>query len=547
MQDCRKLTIRQKIGQTMIMLPNRKLELELGGGSLKAYFERYPITGYFMGWKLFDGVPKEQHAEHVRKSVREYQAASELPLLFQEDYENGVGLPGMTTMPKLMSLGAANSEELASAYGRHNAREAWSVGVKWVLNPVADLNINPANPIVNTRCISDEPNLASRLLARVISGIQENHVAATAKHFPGDGVDSRDQHLCTTCNSLSMEEWRCQHGKVFQALIDAGVMSIMPGHITLPAYQGPKGEYIDGFHPPATLSKALLTDLLKGEMGFNGVVVSDAMMMGGFRGYYASRIEGEIRSFLAGVDVMLWPSYEFMDEVERRINRGEIPMSRLDDAVSRVWEMKRKLGLLEPDRQLVRDMSPAEKAEAARDSRRICEAAVTLVRDRKQALPLKPGKDRKILIVGVVPGSRKGGDGGFSRLEHLKAELEKRGFSVDIRHNILYETDYWESDLTERYDRIIVAVMRVTHEPYGPLLFWDDEAQSVWGINAMPKDKIIIVSLGSPYLANTYFERVDICINAYSRDEATLTALARTLTGEIAFKGLSPVRLTQSA
>ena len=546
MRDYRKLTLRQKIGQTMIMLPNRKLERELGGGSLDAYFQRYPVTGYFMGWKLFDGVPREQHADHIRESVREYQTASELPLLFQEDYENGVGLPGMTPMPKLMALGAANSETLAFAYGRNNARESWSVGVKWVLNPVADLNLNLANPIVNTRGIADDPELASRLLAQVVRGIQENHVAATAKHFPGDGVDARDQHLCTTCNALSIEAWHRLHGRVFQTLIDTGVMAIMPGHITLPAYQGPKGEYLDGFHPPATLSKALLTDLLKGEMGFKGVIVSDAMMMGGFRGYYASQIEGEIQSFLAGVDVLLWPSYDFMDEVERRINRGEIPMSRLDDAVSRVWEMKRKLGLFEPSRQLVREMSPAEKAEAAGDSRRICEAAVTLVRDRKQALPLKPGKDRKILIVGVVASSRKGGDGGFSRLGHLKAEFERRGFSVDIQHNILYETDYWESDLTERYDRIIVVVIRVTHEPFGPLLFWDDEAQSVWGINAMPKDKIIVVSLGCPYLVDTYFERVGTCINAYSRDDATLTALVRALTGEIPFTGVSPVGLARS-
>lgn len=544
MHDFRKLTLRQKIGQTMIMLPNRKLELELGGGSLRAYFERYPVSGYYMGWKLFDGVPVERYTEHVRQSVREYQGVSALPLLFQEDYENGVGLPGMTPMPKLMALGAAHSEELAGAYGRHLARQAWSVGVKWMLNPVADLNLNPANPIVNTRGIADDPELATRLLVQVISGIQENRVAATAKHFPGDGVDARDQHLCTTSNTLSMDAWWRQHGRVFQTLIDAGVMAIMPGHITLPAYQGPRGETIDGFHPPATLSKALLTDLLKGEMRFTGVIVSDAMMMGGFRGYYDSQLEGEIQSFLAGVDAMLWPSYAFMDEVERRINRGEIPMARLDDAAGRVWEMKRKLGLFEPDRLLIRDMSPAEKTAAAADTRRICEAAITLVRDRKQALPITPDKDRKVLIVGVVPKSRKGGDGGFSRLEHLKTELEQCGFAVDLQHNILYETDYWESDLTDRYDRIIVAVMRVTHEPFGPLLFWDDEAQSVWGINAMHKEKIIVVSLGSPYLADTYFERVGACINAYSRDEATLAALAKALTGEIAFKGVSPVRLT---
>ena len=539
----KELTLRQKIGQTMIMLPNRKLELELGGGSLEKYFERYPISGYFMGWKLFDGVPHEQWTDHVRRSVREYQAASALPLLFQEDYECGVNLPGMTTMPMLMSVGAANSEKLAYAYGKHNAKEARSVGVHWVLNPIADLTLNPMDPLICTRAISDDADRALRLLIRQIAGIQENGAAATAKTFPGDGADHRDQHLCTTCNPLPLPDWWRTYGKVFQAVIDAGVMAIMPGHFTLPAYQKTKNEYLDGLHPPATLSKALLTDLLKGEMGFKGVIVSDAMLMGGFRGWYPTQIEGEIQSFLAGMDAMLWPSYEFMDEVEARIRRGDIPLERLDDAVSRVWEMKRKLGLLDPERILIRDMTSDEKQEAAADSRRITEHALTLVRDRQHALPLDPAKDKKLLVIGVVPRSRKGGDGGFSRLSHFKHELEQRGFTVDLQHNILYETDGWQSDLPEHYDRIIVLAIRQTHQPYGPLLFWDDEAQSVWGINAMPKDKIIVVSMGNPHLLEEYFERVNTCINAYSYDESTQSAVVRALLGEIPFAGSSPVSL----
>ena len=214
--DWKTLTLRQKIGQTMIMLPNRKLELELGGDSLETYFERYPIV---------------------------------------------------------------------------------------------DLNLNPMDPLICTRAIAGDADRAVRLLTRQIIGIQENGGAATAKTFPGDGADHRDQHLCTTCNPLSMVDWWRTYGKVFQSAIDAGVMSIMPGHFTLPAYQKVKNESIDGFHPPATLSKALQTDLLKREMGFKGVIVSDSMMMGGFRGYYPTQMEGEIQSFLAGTDAMLWPAY----------------------------------------------------------------------------------------------------------------------------------------------------------------------------------------------------------------------------------------------
>lgn len=537
------LTLRQKIGQIMLMLPDRKKELELGNGSLKEYFKRYPVSGYFMGWKLYDGVAYEDRFRHIRKACQEYQDASELPLIFQEDYESGVDMAGMTSFPNEMTLGASNSPELTYAYGKAVALESRSVGVNWVLHPVADLNLNPFNPITNVRSISDDPELAIRLLSQQIKGLQQNGVAATIKHFPGDGVDFRDQHLLTTCNSLSMEDWKQKHGKVFKALIDSGVACIMPGHITLPAYQKEK---INGMYPPATLSRELLTGLLKGELGFKGVIVSDAMVMGGFRGWYPNELEGEIQSFLAGVDVLLWPSYAFMDTVEARINRGEIPIERLNDAVRRTWALKERFGLLSKNRVLVRDMSTQEKTEASHSSKTICERAVTLVRDRKNALPLNPSKDKKILVVAVTPLSRKGGDLHLKRLESFAGLLRAKGYNVDFRHNLLYETQGWTEDAPARYDRIIIAVARFSHAPFGPLQLWDDEAQTVWAVNAMPKEKIIVVNFGNPYLVNEYFERVNTCINAYSDVPVMQEAVLSALTGSIKITGQSPVNIKLS-
>jgi len=534
------LTVRQKIGQIMLMLPDRKKELELGNGSLKEYFKRYPVTGYFMGWKLFDGVANEDRFIHIRKACREYQEASELPLIFQEDYESGVGIAGMTSFPNEMTLGAANSPALALAYGKAIALESRLVGVNWVLHPVADLNLNPFNPITNVRSISDDPDKAIRLLSSQIQGLQQNGVAATIKHFPGDGVDFRDQHLTTTCNSLTMEIWKQKHGKVFKALIDSGVACIMPGHITLPAYQKEK---INGMFPPATLSKELLTGLLKGELGFRGVIISDAMVMGGFRGWYPNELESEIQSFLAGVDVLLWPSYTFMDTVEARINRGEIPMERLNDAVRRSWALKERFGLMSEKRELVRDMSQQEKQEAQKTAATICEKAVTLVRDRNKALPLKLLKDKKILVVGVTPISRKGGDLHLKLLEAFAGLLRTNGFEVDFRHNILYETQGWMEDAPSKYDRIIIAVSRNPHSPFGTLQLYDDEAQTAWCVNAMPKDKIIVVNFGNPYNTNEYFERVNTCINAYSDSPVMQEAVFSALTGALEITGESPIDL----
>lgn len=534
------LTVRQKIGQTMLMLPDRSLELKMGDGSLNKVFDRYPIGGFFMGWKLFDGVPEADRQSHIAKVEHQYQSASRLPLIFQQDYERGVSLPGMTTFPNEMTLGAANSPTLAYDFGKSIALQARSVGVRWVLNPVADLNLNPFNPIVNIRGISDDPDKAIHLLCRQIQGLQDNGVAATIKHFPGDGVDYRDQHLLTSCNSLSLEKWRQYHGKVFQALIDDGVAAIMPGHISFPAYEKEK---INGFSPPATLSKELLTDLLKGKMRFKGVIVSDAMVMGGFRGWFSNDMEGQIQSFKAGVDVLLWPDYGYLDEMEKRIKSGEVPMNRLDDAVRRIWVLKERFGILQRNQPAIKTMTTQEAAFTVTTARTICEHAITLVRDKNGVLPLNPTKDKKILLVAVVPISRKGGDGGLENLKLLKTLLEKRGFETDFQHNILYETQGWQESATTNYDRIIFVVVRTPHNPFGPLQLYDDEAQSAWAISAMPQAKVIVVSMGSPYIGTEYCERVDTYINAYSNDETMQEALIKALTGEIRFYGTSPVNL----
>ena len=241
------LSLREKIGQVMLMLPDRKLEMELGGGSLESYFERYPVSGFFMGWKLFDGVKPEDKVAVQRLRTLEYAKASKIPLFFQEDYESGISMPGMTSFPNMMVLGAANSEQLAYDYGKAVNLETRSLGINYVLHPIVDLNQNPFNPLINVRSISDDPGKAIKLLSQQIKAIQDLKVAATIKTFPGDGVDYRDQHLVTGVNPYTMEQWWNNHGKVFQTLIDIGAKSVMPAHITLPAYQKEK---INGYSLP---------------------------------------------------------------------------------------------------------------------------------------------------------------------------------------------------------------------------------------------------------------------------------------------------------
>ncbi|MCL6458917.1 MAG: hypothetical protein K6T85_13000, partial [Gorillibacterium sp.] len=395
------LTLREKIGQTVVLLSSRTKEKELCG-DLEGFLERYPVGGFFVGAEIIKDVMTSNDFTQVKEATEQYKAATRIPLVFASDMENGCGsmIPGLTKMPFAMALGAARSEQLAYDYGKATALEAKLAGVNWTFSPVADLNLNRFNPITCIRAISDKPEWAIPLLKALVRGMQDHGLAGTAKHFPGDGCDYRDQHMMTTRNPLSREEWMKQHGAVFQALIDHGLMSIMTGHISLPSFQDnmePGSRYL-----PATLSHELTDKLLKQKMGFSGVVVSDALIMGGYLKWFP-RDASYLKSLQAGTDMMLWPELSYFDTMERAIETGELPMKRLDDAVSRILRMKDQLGLLEQAKLASSNASPElERIEIAafaeRTANAVAEQGLTLLRDEQQLLPLDPAHIRKVLL-----------------------------------------------------------------------------------------------------------------------------------------------------
>lgn len=530
MMDWKNLTLRQKIGQTVVLLGEPEKEIKRYG-SLEAFLDRYPVGGFFIGGQII--MEDNAGAENCARMVDEYAKASRIPLLFASDMENGCGsmVKGLTQFPYLMALGAARSKELAYAYGKSTALEARSVGIQWTFSPVADLNTNPVNPLTNIRALSDDPVLAVELLAMVVKGMQDHGLAAGAKHFPGDGIDSRDQHMVTTCNSLSCEDWRRMHGAVFQALIHEGVWSIMTGHICLPAFQK---QAIGGRFPPATLSSELTTGLLKQEMGFSGVVVSDALVMGGFLGWY-EKVQSYVESMKAGTDMLLWPDLAYFDAMEKAVLSGEISMERLDDAVSRAWEMKRKLGLFEKKQPLFRGMDHAERIYVQKSVQEVAEKSITLVRDRRKMLPLGQERIRKVLLVAVTHH-----DPAFTELAFLKQELEDRGMEVVMERNIFIDKLEQEQ---AAYDLILYAIYTRPHHPMGPLTFYREVAGTVWASYSCAREKSVTVSFGSPYHATDYFEAADVFISTYSIAPASQRALVKAIFGDIPFEGTCPVIL----
>lgn len=512
------MTLEEKILQTVVIRVNKDNFVSDKVGA-----------AFFFGEIITDA--DEMGLDAARKILAEYIDNADIPILITSDFENGCGsmLNGLTPLPYLMSLGATNSEKLAYDYGKATALEAKSVGANWSFSPVCDLNINKRNPLVNVRGLTDDVNLAVKLLPQVIKGMQDNGLAACAKHFPGDGLDWRDQHIVTTNNTLSVDEWKKKSGKVFEEVIKSGVYSVMCGHITFPAYQ--KEVFENGMKLPATLSHELVTNLLKNEMGFKGIVVTDALGMGGFNGWYKTADTAQIESFKAGCDMMLWPSENYVKNMTEAIENGYIPMSRLDDAVERILTVKEKMGLFKKDNHAIK-LSKEDREFVKKTQKSVAAKSITLMRDKANIFPLTTEKYKKIAVIPITHHQP-----AFAEGELLARLLNEKGFDAEYLKDGIKKTE------TGCYDLILYALFSRPFRPIGFLDFHSTEAQKVAVSLQSAVDRTAVVSFGSPYFMNQYFERALTYVNAYSMLSPSVEAFVSAATGETEFSSFSPVDL----
>ncbi len=485
--------------------------------------------GIFVGGEIIKNA--DNNVDSLAQYVTELQNSVKSPLLVAGDLEAGCGeaISGLTRLTSLMGLGAANSPELAYSYGLITGKEARSIGMNWAFAPVVDLNVNPHSSVVSIRSIGDNPQKAIPLLKEVIKGMQDGGIAACIKHFPGDGVDWRDQHVTASCNSLSQEEYMKLHGRAFAELCQEAY-TVMAGHISLPAFQK---ERLDGCCPPATLSEELLVNLLRKEMGFKGLVVSDALEMGGFLGWNGSNRESEVIAFKNGCDMMLWPHEHYVADVLSAVENGFISEKRVDEAFERIEELKQKLGLY--DNKYSVPLTAAEKSEIQRAQKEIYESSIVLECDKTNQLPL--GKETEKIAVIPVRYT----DTFTDCTDTVIKELEKRGFKVQLY------TDVWVHNIKEicdANDKLLFLLFSKPHRPNGPVDFsgWDDVSR-VWAALNCGREKTLVAGFGSPYYKNQYFERANTYINAYNSDKLSAEYAVKAMTGEIDFKGVSPVEL----
>jgi len=531
------LSVREKIGQTMVIVAEYENNIN-NYGSIENMIKNYPVAGVFIpSWRFGNHQPESEIVSNIQKCIQEYEDASRFPLFITEDFERGVGsvYKGYTDMPVEMSLGAANNAKLCTAYGNTTAKEASTLGVNWLLHPCVDLNMNPLQNLVVERSISDDAQRAIPLLKAQMEGMKKHGTIPTIKHFPGDGSTMKNQHLITSDNNLSMKDWNASYGTLFQNLINDGAPCIMVGHIRFPAYQTKK---LKGLLPPASLSDELMVGLLKEKMKFNGVIMSDALNMGGCGGYYPTILETAIECFKAGVDIVLWPDLAYMDSIEARINRNEIPMSRLNDAVERIWGVREKFNLLKKKENLYYELSNNDKSKIKDDINKVAQKAITLVSDTKNEIPIKADKVKKIAIINISHNDM------TDRLAYTKTLLEEKGFEVaEIIHNPNLYQWQWRLPEFEQYNKVIVAFENRYLAPIGSAMLKDAEAMGIWTANMIPFEKIIAISYSNPYYVNYYLDYAAIKINAYSLDKFSQKAVVDALTGEIPFTGSTPVVL----
>lgn len=518
-----KMSVREKLGQMVC----ERAKTIFDGGALPDYMAKYPIGSAFVGAEIIDLT--RDSLEDVRNKCAKLRAVArpEQALLLCGDFEHGAGcvINSFTRFPNPLALGAARDPDLAYAEGEAIALESGSLGVRWAFAPVADLNLNINNQPTNHRAFGDDPDYALPLLKAYIRGMQDHDFAACAKHFPGDGTDDRNQHNVTSLNTLSLPDWRKLHGRVFKELIDDGVLSIMIGHIGFPAYEPADAR---GMFRPATVSRRLMTDLLRGELEFEGIIVTDALSMCGFCSYadYEQRM---LDCFNGGADIFLWPDApRFFDLILKALSDGRASMERLEESARRVLEFKAHLGVEENrvPAPLSEDAVARHRAAAAQ----VAAKSVTLLRNRKNLVPLKVKPGDKVL---------------FLKSEHMPDRMKTERFAVFFKafekRGAAITVDKFENfgnyrEQLEQYALVVLMEHVTTMNANGCIR----ALGPIWPFMAHTYERKICISFGTPYFLHDVAS-ADTYINAYCNSEATQVALAQALFGEIPFTGVSPV------
>ena len=556
----RKLSTEEKVGQ-LFMVWARAQFLNNDSDTfaqLRDTMDKYHVGGFAMTVPVDGPFLIKSEPYEAAMLLNHLQAESKLPLLFAADFERGLTmrLNGPTIFPHAMAFGAAGKPEYAEAFGRITANEARAIGIHWNFFPVADVNSNPVNPVINTRSFGENPQQVGTLVAAYIKGAHEGGMLTTAKHFPGHGDTASDSHLGVARVNGDMAHLNSIELPPFEKAISAGVDSIMVAHVTVPALEPDPNRV-------ATTSTRVVTDLLKNQLKFEGIVTTDALDMAGLTRLYAADVgRAAVEAFKAGNDLLLIPadleaSYRAM---LKAVESGEIPQTRLDASVLKLLKAKASLGLNKA--KLVDVAGVAKEVGKPQNmlaGQQVADDAVTLLRDNGKVLPLK------------AVGTAKTGLP-YMTTEETRNRLVVIVFSEDVRMsagrmfdrqlrgrvpdaNVLFVDPRIAAGMSDEILRAVdqseavVAAVYATPTPGSTknlVAVADATGTLLNAILDRAAPKAVVVAMGNPYVA-TDFPKIDNYLCTFSNETVSEFSAVKALFGEIPIRGHVPVSIPNVA
>jgi beta-N-acetylhexosaminidase len=532
----KKMTLEEKVGQLFVtyaygqtadttnaadVASNQK---ELGVANGKELIDKYHLGGviYFAWSNNVANPPQIAGLSNGLQRVATSQRMR-IPLLIATDQEHGVVTrvgPPATQLPGSMALGAGRSVANAYDAAQISGKELRAIGINQDFAPDADVNVNAQNPVIGVRSFGSDPTLVSSMVSATVAGYQDANVSATAKHFPGHGDTATDSHFGVPIINHSRAEWSSIDAPPFRAAIKRGIDTIMTAHIVVPALD-PSGD-------PATLSKPIITDTLRGELGYDGVVITDALTMQGVRdGFGDDRIP--VLALKAGVDQLLMPAPGKLDiaynAVLDAVASGELTEKRIDKSVYRVLRLKMKRGLFEKKNVFVDESKVGSRVGTAAhqaQAQQITDATVTLVKNDAQTLPL--AKTGKVLVTGA------------SVTPKLAERIGARGPAATALNTGTAPTDAQIAAAVEQAnasDQVVIATNKA----------WASTGQQKLVKQLVATGKpVAVVAVRDPYDI-AYFTDAPTYLATYSTTDISMESLAKVLFGETQPAGKLPVSI----
>ena len=544
----RKMSLDEKIGQLVHIGVNARF-LNQDSNEFKE-LKRQVVENKVGGIIVFvGGVYDTVHL------INRMQELAEIPLLISADFETGVGMrfPDTVNFPWNMAIAATGNTDLARRQGALVGRETRALGVHQVFAPVIDVNNNAENPVINVRSYGENAEDVARFGVAFMEGLQSERVLATAKHFPGHGDTAVDSHRGLPVINFSRERLEKTEFAPFRALVNAGVGSVMISHISMPQLDNTKVEPLkqtikasytesevitEGTTIPATLTPRIVTDILKKDMKFDGLVVTDAMDMSGLTLYF-NQEEGAVRALLAGNDIILKPSNadSAIRGIREAVKSGRITEERINESVRKLLAWKYQLGLTERQYVPIDSIDTTVSSQGTRQlTEEIAENAITLVKNDQNALPIKSGTNAVVLA--ITNGEDRSFVGNtltsFLRANGLRVEripIDERSTTEEIE-NAISKAKAAEVVIAGLFGRVRSGAKNSIGLP--------EAGERVLRAVLESNKPVINIAFGNPYLLRG-FPEMKTYIVAYGDMTSLQRAAADAITGKIEFKGKLPI------